>query len=501
MQRRPRRERGAQGPQDESPGLFDEPAAPAPPPRAPQPPPQPPAAPAAKRPQAAPAPEAPPWTVSALTAEIAHAVGGLGRVRVEGEVSDLRQPGSGHLYFQLKDAGARLSCALWKSQLGRFAFRPKDGDQVVAQGRLDVYAPRGTYNLVVEKLEPLGIGVLLARLEQLKAELRALGWFERRRPIPAWPRLIGVVTSRDGAALRDFLRTRSLRWPGYPVRLAHASVQGYGAAQEIAAALERLARSPGVDLIVLCRGGGSLEDLWAFNERSVAEAIWRSPVPVISGVGHESDTTLADLVADLRAHTPTDAAQSAIPDLAELAGHLADLGADLRAALDGLLAARAERLGQLACRPVLRDAAWIVGDRRRALADLAKRARRALQGRARDAAARLSGAHARLERQSPRAALERSTRRVESARASLARAAERRLERAQGELAVLARGLEATSPLAVLARGYSVTTGAAGAALTDARDARLGDELRTRLARGALRSRVEAIEPGEESGA
>jgi len=220
---------------------------------------------------------------------------------------------------------------------------------------------------------------------------------------------------------------------------------------------------------------------------------------VISGVGHESDTTLADLVADFRAHTPTDAAQTAIPDRAELAGHLADLGADLRAAVAALLGSRGQRLSALAARRSLRDPAWIVGDRARTLAALSARARRAAQGRARDAAGRLASAHARLERQSPGAALERSAHRVKAAGARLARAAERRLERAQGRIAVLARGLEATSPLAVLSRGYSVTSSAAGEALTDARDARLGDELHTRLARGALRSRVEAIEPGEDA--
>jgi exodeoxyribonuclease VII large subunit len=487
----------------ETPSLFD-----APPPARSQP------EPADRGParsgEAAPAPAGParppapaderPWTVSALTAEIASSVGALGRVRVEGEVSDLRRPGSGHLYFQLKDAGARISCAVWKSQLARIRVRPREGDQVVATGRLDVYAPRGTYSLMVDKLEPVGVGALLARLEELKAELRAKGWFERKRPTPARARLVGVVTSRDGAALRDFLRTRSLRWPGYPVRLAHTAVQGPGAAQEIAAAIERLTRSGDVDLVVVCRGGGSLEDLWAFNELPVAAAIRACPVPVITGVGHETDTTLADLVGDLRAHTPTDAALCAIPDRAELLERLDALGRGLDAGVTDAVEGRALRVAELGARRVLRDPAWIVGDRERALAALRDRARRAVAARRQAAETRLGAAHARLERRSPRAEIARAVARLHAARGALARAVERRHERARGALAVLARGLEATSPLAVLARGYSVTTRAAedGArvALVDASDVAPGDRLETRLSRGRVVSRVEEVEPG-----
>jgi len=436
-----------------------------------------------------------PWTVSALTNEISGRVGALGRVRVEGEISDLRRPASGHLYFQLKDAGARISCAIWKSQLSRIRVRPSEGDQVIATGRLDVYAPRGSYSLMVDKLEPVGVGALLAQLEELKAKLAAQGWFERRRPVPPRPRRIGIVTSRDGAALRDFLRTRSLRWPGYPVLLAHTPVQGPGAAHEIAAAIERIAAAE-IDLLVVCRGGGSLEDLWAFNELPVAEALRACPVPVISGVGHETDTTLCDLVADLRAHTPTDAAQQAIPDRFELNEHLNELGRGLDAALEGMLEARALRLSELSRRRVLRDAEWIVGDRARALATLGGRARRAIDARVDAAAARLQKAHTRLERKSPHAELARAGARLESAEAALRRAAKRRIERADDALRGLARSLEATSPLAVLARGYSVTT-KDGAAVVDAGSLASGDVLTTRLSRGSVISRVESVDGDE----
>ena len=255
-----------------------------------------------------------PFTVGELTAEIRARVDEIGRVAVEGELSSLKRHTSGHVYFDLKDEGARIACVIWRSRVSRaLRFEPEDGVQVVAHGRLDVYPPRGSYSLIVERLEPRGVGALLLQLERLKEELRGKGWFDRSRRLPAMPRMIGVVTSRDGAALRDFLRTRSLRWKGYPVRLCHAPVQGPGAAAEIAEAIDRLDAS-GVDVIVLCRGGGALEDLWAFNERPVAEAVWRAGVPVVSGIGHESDTTLVDLVADHRAHTPTAAAQTVVPE-------------------------------------------------------------------------------------------------------------------------------------------------------------------------------------------
>ena len=255
-----------------------------------------------------------PLSVSEVTARVSGQLSGLGSLRIEGELSGIKRAASGHVYFDLKDAGARISCVVWRSQVARaVSFRPKEGDSVIASGKLDVYAPRGSYSLVVTKLEPVGVGALLAKLEALKAELRDRGWFERSRPLPRHPRCVGVVTSRDGAALRDFLRTRSLRWPGHPVRLAHAPVQGPGCSENLATALRRLATT-GVDVIVLMRGGGSLEDLWGFNEEPLLRAIHECPVPVVSAVGHETDVTLCDHVADHRAHTPTDAGQLVLPD-------------------------------------------------------------------------------------------------------------------------------------------------------------------------------------------
>ena len=420
-------------------------------------------------------------------------------MRVEGEVAQKKRTSSGHVYFDLKDAGAKLACKVWQSQVPRvLRFELSEGAQVIAWGRLDLYAPQGSYSLIVDRLEPLGLGALLAQLEQRKRELAARGWFERRRALPRFPGVIGLVTSRDGAALRDFLRTRSLRWPGYPVRLAHTSVQGPGASESIAAALRALEAS-GVDAIALVRGGGSLEDLWAFNELPVAEAIWSARVPVVTGIGHETDTTLADLVADHRAHTPTDAAQALIPDRGELCARIARLGNYLSEAFERAFEERAQRYARLAARPVLRDAAWILGERTRALFALHARVDGALRGTFERRHAALARAHALLARRTPAAELARRTQRLATVQLKLAAASARALERRENALAVKARSLEAVSPLAVLARGYAIVRRAeGGTALVDPAGLAPGDALETRLARGSFRSRVEAVRPPED---
>jgi exodeoxyribonuclease VII large subunit len=341
------------------------------------------------------------WSVTEISREVERRLKTLGRISVEGEVSQLKLAGSGHLYFGLKDLDAHLSCAIWKSRVATaLRFELEDGMRVVCHGELDVYKPRGTYSLIVDRVEARGAGDLLARFEALKQELKARGWFDRKRALPAFPHLIGVVTSRDGAALHDFLRTRSLRWPLYPLRMVHTSVQGASAALEIADAIGRLDRS-GVDVIVLIRGGGSMEDLWAFNELPVAEAIFAASVPVVSGVGHETDFTLADFVADRRAHTPTDAAHTVVPDRAAILATLERGQAHLEAAIDGALTARTEKLAGLARSPALRSSAWIFGERARALSGLGQHARLLMQGRLERARARLESTAARARAASP----------------------------------------------------------------------------------------------------
>ncbi|MBK7644348.1 MAG: exodeoxyribonuclease VII large subunit [Planctomycetes bacterium] len=407
--------------------------------------------------------------VRELTRAIKSNLEGLGRLAVEGEITQVKRAAAGHVYFDLKDIDAKISCAIWRSALPTAVrFDLKEGAKVIAHGRLDVYAPRGTYSLIVQRLEQRGIGDLLAKLEALKAELKVRGWFERRRPLPTLPRVIGLVTSRDTAALQDFLRTRSLRWPLYPVRFVHTSVQGPVAAAEIAAAIRRIDAS-GVDLIVLARGGGSLEDLWCFNELAVAEALWNTSVPVVTGVGHETDTTLADLVADHRAHTPTDAAQTVIPEKRALEAELERLGGYLGTALEGTLEARATRL-EHATR-ALRFRAGALLDR---------------------PAARMAALATRVERQHPRARLEALSARLARVGVRLRVAAEAPRSRAEKRMERASATLEATSPFRVLERGYSITRRPDGTLVRRASEVTPGEGIESVLHEGLLVSRVEA---------
>lgn len=442
-----------------------------------------------------------PWSVTRLIREVGSRLEGVGSVAVEGEVSGLKRASSGHVYFDLQDERARVSCAIWRNAFERAVrFRLAEGVRVVAHGKLDVYAPRGSMSLIVQRLEPAGEGVRLAELERLKAELRERGWFERARPIPEFPACVGIVTSRDGAALRDVLRTRSLRYPAYPVRLVHTAVQGPGASASIARAIEMLGGS-GVDVVLVCRGGGSLEDLWAFNELPVAEAVWRCPVPVISGVGHESDVTLCDFVADVRAHTPTDAAQVAIPDRRAFEAQLERARRWLAQAIDSALERRGERLRRLAASPYLRDPARHLEERGRRLRDQGERLHFAVRGLARDRRSKVELLGQRLARTSPERRLGESTARLESLAARMRVAVSRHHERARARHTLLAERLEARSPVAVLARGYSLTTRAGKPApIHGATELSPGDLVETRLARGRFVSRVESIdaESGED---
>lgn len=438
-------------------------------------------------------------SVSQLTRRIGALVEGLGRVAVEGEVSRITRAASGHVYFDLKDLDARLSCALWRSQVARaLRFDLEEGQQVIVRGKLDVYAPRGTYSLKVERIELAGLGALLAQLEALKVELRDKGWFERRRPLPRTPACVGVVTSRDGAAFQDFLRTRSLRWPGYPVRLAHTPVQGPGAAARIAQAIDRLAAS-GVDVLVVCRGGGSLEDLWAFNERPVAEAIWRCPVPVVCGVGHEVDVTLADHVADHRAHTPTDAAQLVLPDRGALVADLARAAGHLARAIDGLAEERAEALARAVQSLRRHGPRRALAERAEFVARVADRMARALGARALRADAHLAEARRRLEHRHPRARLDARERDLTAARHALTERATALLSGRERALAELGGKLAALSPLSILGRGYAIASRADGSAVRDAGALARGEALDLRFHRGTARARVESCRSEGES--
>ncbi len=410
-------------------------------------------------------------TVSQLTERLRQLVEErFPAVWVEGEISNFRLYGSGHAYFTLKDEGAQVRAVMFRTRTRRLRFEPADGLHVLAFGALEVYAPRGEYQLVVELLEPRGVGALQLAFEQLKQRLGAEGLFDpgRKRPLPAFPRRIGIVTSPDGAALRDMLRIIGRRFAGLSIVLAPCRVQGEGAAEEIAQGVADLNRLGDVDVIIVGRGGGSLEDLWAFNEEVVARAIAASKVPVISAVGHEVDVTIADFVADVRAPTPSAAAELVVREKQAVVEQVAGLRA---------------RLERAARRP-LRDLERRVDD---ALARLVHAAR----GRRARAAHRAEVLAARLRAASPFVRLSDGRRRLDGVRARLRHALARHLSDARRRMTHAAGRLDSLSPLAVLGRGYSLTRTPDGRLVRAAREVAVGDAVHVLLAEGDLTCRVE----------
>ncbi len=421
-------------------------------------------------------------TVSELTGQIKGMLeGSFPRVAVSGELSNCRRQSSGHLYFTLKDSGATLGAVMWRQSSARLKFDPVDGVEVVCHGRLELYPPHGKYQLIAERMEPLGAGALALAFEQLKEKLEREGLFEaaRKRPLPYLPRRIGVVTSPTGAALRDFLRVLHLRYPALPVLIVPAKVQGEGAGAEVAAAIDRLSASGAVDVVVVTRGGGSMEDLWAFNEELVARAIARSSVPVVSAIGHEIDFTIADFVSDRRAPTPTGAAELLAPVRADLEASLLLLTRRLQRGLQRTVQERREKLLRL--RFALGDPRRQLGDRRLALAELEERLSAALRGVFESRRLALKQLRERTEAHNPRADLAARVRSLHQLRSALERAGQRAiglqgrhlaLEQQRGRLAATARHLlqgrqqalrvasarlEAISPQRVFERGYSLT--------------------------------------------
>ncbi len=348
-------------------------------------------------------------------------------VWVGGEISNFRAHGSGHFYFRLKDARSQIAAVMYRSANQTLPFRPRDGLDVIVRGRVSIYEMRGDLQLSVDWMEPRGLGGLQLALQQLKERLAAEGLFDdaRKRPLPTWPRVVGVVTALTGAAIHDIVTTVRERMPSTRIVLRPVRVQGVGAGGEVVAAITDLNRLPEIEVIIVGRGGGSLEDLWAFNEERVARAVARCPVPVVSAVGHEVDVTLADLVADRRAATPTAAAMLVVPDRRELAAHLDREGARLAAGLRSYLRRRAAQVDALAGR--LRDPRESLALQKRRVDDLADRSERALHGLLRLARQHLRGAGERLQALSPLACLERGY--------AIARRADGRVVRAAHEVA------------------------------------------------------------------
>ncbi len=373
-------------------------------------------------------------------------------VWVAGEVSDLSRPSSGHLYFSLKDEEATIRAVIWRSTASRMPFQIEDGQQLICRGKIDLYIVRGSYQLVVKQAEPQGVGSLQLAFEQLKRKLSEEGLFaeEHKQPAPWLPRKIAFVTSPSGAAIRDFLEVTRRRWSNVHVVVIPARVQGQQAAGEIAAGVRTAnALTDPPDLLVVGRGGGSMEDLWCFNEEEVVRAIFESEIPVISAVGHEIDVTLSDLVADRRALTPTEAAELAVPAEAEIAGMLEAIQQRMVSTLQSRVLRARQQLQTLDSRPVLKRPEEIVEQRARIVDEWEQRLSRAMQDV---------------------------------------------IQRGKEKVAVAAAGLNALSPLSVLERGYSVTQDQDGQVLVDIQQLQIGQEMVSRLFNGRVISVVQSTE-------
>jgi exodeoxyribonuclease VII large subunit len=423
-------------------------------------------------------------TVTDLTRRIkAMLESGFPALWVSGEASNVKYHQSGHVYFSLKDPGASLRCVLFRGLAARLKFRIEEGAALVLFGRVSVYESMGAYELIVERAEPKGVGALQLAFEQMKEKLEKEGLFDpaRKRPLPVLPAAVGIVTSPTGAALRDILTVIDRRFPRARLVIYPCRVQGEGAADEVAEAIRAANARAETEVLIVGRGGGSIEDLWAFNEEPVARAIAVSAIPVVSAVGHEVDITIADLVADKRALTPSEAAELVLPKLDDLLTELASLRQRLRTALRGEIDLCRERVKALAATRVLRDPMDRIRQLQQRLDDLASRLPVRLTGR-----------------------LETARQATASLGARMAPSLKGKLALARARSAGLAGRLEGLSPLRVLARGYSVTMVEPPGAdapegrdpvpariVKSAKDVKPGDRLRTRLGEGEVRSRVE----------
>jgi exodeoxyribonuclease VII large subunit len=413
-------------------------------------------------------------------------------VWIEGELCNVSRPASGHLYFTLKDAGAQVRAAMFKPKSGWLRFKPADGMHVLVRARVGLYEPRGEFQLVAEHMELAGEGALRRQFDLLKAQLEAEGLFEpsRKRPLPRYARRIGVITSATGAAIRDVLSVLQRRWPLVQVEVLPVPVQGREAPPAIVAMLRKASASRRHDVLLLTRGGGSLEDLMAFSDEAVARAVHASAVPVVSAVGHEIDFSIADFVADLRAATPSAAAELLVPDAVALRRHLGQLAQRLQLLQRRRLQAQTQRVDHLFARlQAQRPQARLARDRQR-LDQLHRRLHAALREQTRTRAIRLDRLHARLLAQHPRQRLQLLQRRLDERERLLLQSMNHRLERARLTLRQSARALQAVSPLATLERGYAIVFDSDGRVLRSAKDAPPGTPLRARLAEGELALKV-----------
>jgi exodeoxyribonuclease VII large subunit len=422
-------------------------------------------------------------------------------VWVEGEISNYRPAPSGHVYFTLKDADAQLPIVLFRRQAMLLRFRPEDGLHVLVRGRVSVYEQRGQMQLVAEIMEPVGAGSLQLAFEQLKERLKAEGLFDadRKRPLPAFPRTVGIITSPNGAVIRDFLNIVARRHSGLSVLLYPVSVQGDSAPAEIESALAELNTSGLVDVIVIARGGGSLEDLAAFNSERVARAIVASQLPVVSAIGHETDFTIADFAADLRAPTPSAAAELVTSAQHKIAEHLATQSHRLERAARFQMMRIRECLTRLSLDRTESRISTLLYRAAQGLDDLTFRLESVLTAQIRDRQTRVATLTAAFLHHDPRRNLLHAREHLADFRARLDRSIERTLQRAAAHLGALDGRLNSLSPLAVLDRGYALVLSSEGTLVRSTTQLTTGDQVTTRLADGAFTSRVESNSPKKDN--
>jgi exodeoxyribonuclease VII large subunit len=433
------------------------------------------------------------FTVSRLNKEVRVLLErGLGVVWVEGELSNFSQPTSGHWYFSLKDRESQVRCAMFRLKNTVLGFTPKAGQHVIARGRVSLYEPRGEYQLIVDHLEEAGLGALQREFERLKAKLAAEGLFasEQKRSLPRFPRRIAVVTSSTGAAVRDVLNILARRFPPAAVLVYPTAVQGAAAAPAIVQALQLASARMECDVLILARGGGSLEDLWAFNDERVARAIRACAIPVVTGIGHEVDFTIADFAADARAPTPSGAAELVAPDRVACLEALSRMESRMNACMRRELRVMSNRFENVCARLKQAHPGMRLVHQAQRLDDLEQRLASAANAVLHTRRHWLNDALTRLVQRSPEHLVRECGRREEVLRARLDHAVEQYLSRLSHRVALAKKSLDMASPLATLARGFAIVTRPDGTLVTDARSVPPGEEIDARLASGYLRARV-----------
>lgn len=421
----------------------------------------------------------------------------IGQVWISGEISNFTQPASGHWYFTLKDNTAQVRCAMFRNSNRRVTFRPQHGQQVLVRASITLYEPRGDYQIIVESMQPAGEGLLQQKYEQLKAALSAEGLFDQqyKQPLPSPAHCVGVITSKTGAALHDILHVLKRRDPSLPVVIYPTAVQGDDAPGQIVRAIALANARQECDVLIVGRGGGSLEDLWSFNDERVARAIFASRIPVVSAVGHETDVTIADFVADLRAPTPSAAAEMVSRNQLELLRQLQNGQQRLEMAMDYFLANRTRRFTQLHHRLQQQHPQLRLARQQTVLERLRQRMNVAVDSQLKRAVQRQQRATQRLNQHTPQPRIYRAQTRIQQLEYRLAENLRARLSSTRERFGNAVTHLEAVSPLSTLARGYSVTTATDGKVLKQTKQVKAGDVLTTRLSDGWVESEVKGVTP------